>query len=66
MSATAAVRSFINVRERGLSVQFETTNCYWCRGEWVCSACYSKSERVRASLRRTADKRDARTTGTAS
>lgn len=59
-----SIRTFINVRVGGLMARLETTHCFWCRDRGVCGACYSTTERMRASLARTAAKRDSRAKAT--
>lgn len=54
------VQRHIIVRVRGLSAKINTTDCAWCTDQGICSVCASKAERVRASLARTAAKREAR------
>lgn len=65
MSARAgvvvSVRKFILVKAGGLEVRFERTHCYWCgHQEYICSACANCADRIRASLQRTAEKRQRR------
>ncbi len=52
----------IIVRVSGLIARVEVGSCSWCAAYDgpICSACASKADRARASLARTAAKRDAR------
>ena len=54
----------IIVRVSGLVARVEIGSCAWCAGygkdRAICSACGDKADRARASLRRTAAKRNTR------
>lgn len=63
----ASVRRYIVVRVGGLEAQIPLSTCYWCgeQEQHICTLCYSRAERARASLARTVAKRDARIGGAA-
>lgn len=46
------------IRVSGLTARIPTGGCQWCTDEAVCSVCHSRANRARASLARTAAKRD--------
>jgi hypothetical protein len=54
------VQRHIIVRVGGLSAKINTTTCAWCTEQGICNVCAAKAERARASLARTAAKREAR------
>ncbi len=56
----ASYQRYIWVRVRGLEARIPTTFCLWCMDSGVCSVCAAKAAKARASLTKTADKRDAR------